>query len=115
MDTDSTRAVSGTVLPAGEALHDCSVGLAHARGQTQSAVGGGRPEHGTSLAAFVGAHERALRTFALAYGDLSSGALGRNVTRAAISTLEVEPANAASRDSRVVPLPPSAPAPQGGP
>ncbi len=109
IDTDGTRAVGSTVFTTGEALRDCSVGLAHAGGQARSATGGGQPVHGPSLAAFVAALERPFSTLALA-----CRALGRNLTWAAISPLEVELANAASRSSRGVLPPPSASTSQGG-
>lgn len=109
IDTDGTRAVGTTVLTTGEALRDCSVGLAHAGGQLRGAVGGEQPVLGPALAAFVAAHERSVGTLALAYS-----ALGRNLTWAAISTLELELANAASLGSRGLPPPPGAPGSRGG-
>lgn len=109
IDTDGTRAVGSTVLTTGEALRDCAVGLAHAGGQARSAVGG-EPVLGPALATFVAAHERSVGTLALAYA-----ALGRNLTWAAVSTLDVEMANAASLGSRGLPSPPGAPGPVGGP
>ena len=109
IDTDGTRAVGSTVLTTGKALRDCSVGIAQAGGQARSAVGGGQPVLGPALAAFVAAHERKVGTLALAYAGL-----GRNLTWAAISTLDVELANAASLGSRGLPPPPGAPRSRGG-
>ena len=99
-DTDGTRAVGTTVLTTGEALRDCATGMAHAGGQARSAVARGQPVLGLALDAFVTAHQRELGTLALAFA-----ALGRNLTWAAVSTLDLEMANAASLGSRGLSLP----------
>ena len=104
IDTDGTRAVGTTVLTTGEALRDCATGLAHAGGQARNAVGRGQPVLGHALEAFLAAHQREVATLALAFS-----ALGRNLDWVAISTLDVEMANAASLGSRGGPLPAGAP------
>ena len=110
IDTDGTRRVGTTVLTTGEALRDCATGLAHAGGQASGAVGDGQPVLSPCLEAFLLAHQREVATLALAFS-----ALGRNLTWAAISTLDVELANAASLGSRGLPAPAGAARVAGAP